>query len=161
MNHVSRPPGRIDVRLKSVLHVTGLGLAAVIALSLGACRQAPPQPVEILPEDVCARCKMAISEPRYSSEFLTKDEAAYKFDDIACMLSGIRERQARGDVTAVFVVDYQTRRWVNAQDAFFVRSQSLKTPMGGGIVAFQDKSRADAAALQFHGEPLRFADINQ
>ncbi len=104
---------------------------------------------------------MAISERRYASEFATKDETAYKFDDVACMLKVIQERQPRGDIVAVFAVDYPTRRWINAQEAWFVRSQSLKTPMGGGIVAFQDQSRAEAAVLQFHGELLRFADLNQ
>ncbi len=161
MNHVSRLSQQISARMKLSVHVAGLGLAAAIALPSGACRQTPPQPVEIQPEDVCARCKMAISERRYASEFLTKDETAYKFDDVACLLILIREMRHQEDVAAVFVVDYQTRDWIRAQDAFFVRSQSLKTPMGGGIVAFRARSRAEAAAAQFHGELLRFADINE
>lgn len=158
MGQISRLSGRVDARVKNVLNASGI--AVFIALYCGACRQGPPQPVEIQPEDVCARCKMAISERRYAAEFVTRDDAAYKFDDIACMLSGFRERQTRRDVAAVFAVDYQTRRWVNAQEAFFVRSQSLKTPMGGGIVAFQEKSRAEAASRQFQGELLRYVDIS-
>jgi copper chaperone NosL len=159
MNQFQRPSTKIDAR-RGAAQAAVFSLMAAVALWLCACRQALLQPVEIQPEDVCARCKMAISERRYASEFVTKGETAYKFDDIACMLRVIQERHSRGDIAAVFVVDYPTRRWINALEAWFVRSQSLKTPMGGGIVAFQDQPRAEAAVLQFHGELLRFGDLN-
>lgn len=112
-----------------------------------------------MPEDMCARCKMAISEKRYAVEFLTEDGMAYKFDDTACLVSAMQDRRGRDDIAVVYVVDYSTRQWLTADSAWFVRSPELKTPMGSGIAAFGDRAAADAAAAHYQGEILRFNDI--
>ncbi len=134
-------------------------IVAGSALWILACGKASLDPVDIMTEDMCARCKMAISEKRYAAEFLTEDGMAYKFDDTACLVSAMKDRRGRGDIAVVYVVDHSTRQWLTADSAWFVRSPELKTPMGSGIVAFGDRAAADAAAAHYQGEILRFNDI--
>ena len=116
-------------------------------------------PVEINPEDVCLHCKMAVSEKQYAAQFITKDGEAHKFDEIGCMREYLKTKQERGQVAAHFVADYKSGKWLKAEEAHFVKSAELATPMSGNIVAFQTPAEAQAAATNYQGEPLSFADV--
>lgn len=126
-----------------------------IAMLLAACGQPDLRPVDLLPEDMCAHCRMAISEKRFAAEFITRDGEAFKFDDIACMANAVKANANRESIAAFFVMDYETRQWLPGESAHYVRSPDFKTPMGGGIVAFKDKVKAE----QQGGQALSFAEI--
>jgi copper chaperone NosL len=96
---------------------------------------------------------MAISQKQFAAEVLDAEENVHKFDDIACMLRFLKQREMKA--AAVFVADYQTREWVKANSAFFLRTDQVATPMGGGLLAFSDAARADAAARSFGSRVLR------
>jgi copper chaperone NosL len=129
------------------------------ALWLAGCGKPKFEPVEIAAEDMCAFCKMAISEKQYAAEFLNQGGDAFKFDDIGCLANQLKTRQKRRDIAAFFVVDYDSREWVNAEQAYFVRSEEFKTPMSGRVVAFKDRSKADEAAAKYHGNLLGFGEV--
>jgi copper chaperone NosL len=129
------------------------------ALWLAGCGKPKFEPVEIAAEDMCAFCKMAISEKRYAAEFLNSDGDVFKFDEIGCLANQLKTRQNRRDIAAFFVVDYDSRQWVNAEQAYFVRSEEFKTPMSGHIVAFKYRSKADEAAANYHGNLLGFGEV--
>lgn len=133
-------------------------LVASLLLLVG-CQQAALAPVDISAEDICASCKMAISEKRYAAEFLTKDGEPVKFDDIACMARYVQTRQHKDTIATYFVVDFDSRQWVPAEAAHYVRSVDFQTPMRSGIVAYQDEAQAQAAVAVHHGTLLRFADL--
>ena len=40
--------------------------------------------------------------------------------------------------------DAATAVWIDGTDAVFVSSRALRTPMGGGLVAYRDLAAADA-----------------
>jgi nitrous oxide reductase accessory protein NosL len=123
---------------------TGLLLLFLVA----ACASGEFAPVPIEEGDMCSFCRMAISEKQFAAEIIT-DDATLKFDDVGCML---RYRQAAADKldrAAIFVTDNVSREWLKAESAFFVRSKTIKTPMGSGIVAFGDRSRAGSDAATF------------
>ena len=128
-------------------------------LPFASCGKTELKPVEIAAEDMCAFCKMAISEKQYAAEFLNRDGDASKFDDIGCLASYLKAKQSRGDVAAYFVVDYDTRQWVKAEQAYFVKSEEFKTPMSGRLVAFKDRSKAEEAAAKYRGKLLGFNEV--
>ena len=113
---------------------------------IGACYSGGITPVDIEDGDMCAYCRMAISDKRFAAEIIDTDEAVHKFDDIGCMLRFRSASGEKGNEAGVFVVDNQTKQWLRAQDAFFVRS-SIKTPMSSGIVAFSTAAKAGTGAL--------------
>jgi copper chaperone NosL len=125
---------------------------------LANCEKQAVEPIALVPEDMCAYCKMAISEKRYAAEFIDSEGQPSKFDDIGCMGNFIRNRNATA-ITAYFVMDFNERKWINADHAYYVRSAELTTPMNGGIIAFQNESDAREAIGKYHGTPLRFKDI--
>jgi copper chaperone NosL len=101
---------------------------------------------------------MAISQKQFSAQLIDADaDKVYKFDDVACMLRFLKQREMKP--AAVFVADYETREWMKWSSALFVRTDKVQTPMGGGLLAFADAARADAAAGAFGAGVLRPGEI--
>ena len=125
----------------------------MIAMTV-ACRSGPPRPVEIDADDMCAFCRMAISQKQFAAEIIDRSGNVQKFDDIGCLLR-YRERQ-QTTPAAVFVVDYRTRHWLDANAAYFIHSDRLQTPMDGRFAAFADPERA---RREFNAPVLRFAEL--
>ncbi len=117
-----------------------LFIFSVIGLSLFACGSAEIKPVDIFPEDMCASCRMAISERLFASQIHTTTGQVYKFDDLGC-LENFERRVGRQAVAAAFVMDYAGQRWLPLAQAIIVQT-GIRTPMGSGKVAFSDSLQA-------------------
>jgi copper chaperone NosL len=114
-------------------------LVAVASLSLSACGSAPSGPPKvILDETACAHCGMLVSDLAFASAYRTEAGDARVFDDLGCLLRELPSVGAR-----IWVKDYETSEWLDAEAAFFVRSESIETPMGGGVVAFSTREAAE------------------
>lgn len=122
-----------------------------------ACHSTKPEPVDIESYDMCAFCRMAVSQSPFAAEIIDSSGAVHKFDDIGCMVHFSEQRKARP--TAVFVVDYGTRQWLDAASARFIHSERLQTPMLGGFAAFGDATDAETAARKFQASVLSFSQI--
>ena len=130
----------------------------VFLILLAGCRTGPLEPVEIEASDMCARCRMAISEKQYAAEIIDPDEQPAKFDDIACMVRYAKER-GRRPTSAIFVVDYSNRGWLDAARAYYVQSEQIPSPMRGGLIALKDEAEARKQAARFSGRVLAFDDL--
>jgi copper chaperone NosL len=114
-------------------------LLAVASLSLSACGSAASGPPPVtLDETACAHCGMLVSDLAFASAYRTEAGDALVFDDLGCLLRELPSEGAR-----VWVKDYETSEWLEAEAAFFVRSDSIETPMGGGIIAFSSREAAE------------------
>lgn len=91
-------------------------------------------------EDPCDECFMLINEARFAAGYVTNDGQSRRFDDIGCLLIYHQKHQEK--VVHFWVTDFKTHTWVNANNAFFVRSDSIQTPMGFGIIAFESEKAA-------------------
>ncbi len=130
-----------------------------ISLLAAGCGTTRLAPVEITAEDMCENCRMVVSEKRYAAEFIDREGAVHKFDDMGCMKSYLKERSSSVPVAASFVMDYERRQWVAGPEAFYVRSPEFKTPMAGGIVAFAGRASAEQAARLYKGEMLGYREV--
>ncbi len=147
---------RTNNRKKPFQRLALLGFVIILA----ACGQVELTPVEVNPEDMCSMCRMAISEKQFAAEFITNDGDPFKFDDIGCLREYLKTRADRGKIGAYFVVDYETRKWIKAEEAYFVKSDQLTTPMGGNTVAFLDRVKADEARSKYQGQLLSWPELN-
>ncbi len=136
----------------------GMRILIPVAL-LAACRSGPPTPVDIDASDMCAQCRMAISERRYAAEIIDQEGAVRKFDDLACLLRYRREHHPQ--TAAVYVMDFERRAWLAAEQAYYVRSEKFVTPMSGGIIALADSATAERQAGRYGSAVIRFADLGQ
>lgn len=135
-------------------------LALIFSLLVFAdCQTRKIEPVAIAPEDMCSYCKMAISQRQYAAELIDSEGQALKFDDIGCLLNFIKQRSVNVTGGSLFVMDFDQRQWIKADNAFYVESKEVPTPMNGGIVAFKDEAKAQEAAGKYHGRLLNFRDL--
>ena len=126
---------------------------------LAACTAHPPHPVEIDPADVCAFCKMAISEKRYAAEMINAEGTAFKFDDIGCMIHFAKQRGWIEHPPVRFVHEYDSAVWLEASRATFVRSPEIPSPMASGLIAVQGPAKAKQYAARFHGTVHSLAEL--
>ena len=124
-------------------------LILLVLMGLTACRDkidTGPHAVHY-GEDVCERCRMIISDKRFAAQFITESGEAKKYDDIGCMMDGLKDARGRGEVLAIYITDYNTGEWIEAERLFISRTAELKTPMGYDIAAFGNEE-------SMTGEPI-------
>lgn len=132
-----------------------------IILLMTACQSNTLQPASIEPGDMCSFCRMAISQTAYAGQLIDKDGSTFKFDDVGCMIRFAREGNRRNTAAAFFVMDYNERRWLEAQQATYVKSEKTATPMGSGLNSFRESSRAQDYAEKNGGRVFHFEDLWQ
>jgi copper chaperone NosL len=139
-------------------------LAVIVVAQQGCAKTSDPVPVKIYPdEDVCETCRMLITDQRFAAECLMRKGRAKKFDDVICMIRyfdmaatlGIAKRD---DVRAYFVKDYDSKEWVEANKALFVKA-NVVTVMGYGVVSFKSADRATQFAREFSGRLMKFDEL--
>lgn len=130
-----------------------LALAAAVVPGVVACGPSGDGPPRIvLDESACARCRMLISAPTYAAAYRVGSSGEVKvFDDIGCMLAAHRLEDDPGDLE-VWLNDSASGAWIRGDDgAVFVQAPGIRTPMGSGIVAYQDRETAERASREEGG----------
>lgn len=105
-------------------------------------------------QDICEHCKMTIMDKQFAAELLNKNGKAFKFDDMICMLDYMQHKK---EMTA-YVADFKTGELTKASTMFFIKDAALKTPMGGSIAAFSNRS--DAAAKYPSAKLMSWNELN-
>ena len=129
---------------------------ALLALSCSAPPSGPPEIV--VDRSACSHCGMLISETIYAAAYRTPGSDGRVFDDIACMLEAMRRDAIDpkpGTGVRVWFHDANDGTWIEGEGAVFVVSSSIRTPMGGGIIAFRDIAAAEQAAGRNQGQVVR------
>ncbi len=138
---------------------TLIGLALSLAIASCGLADYGPQPPDIAyGQDISVGCGMIISDPAFASGSVLEDGTTLKFDDVGDMLKYHIERP---DIVVAeyFVHDYQTDDWLTADDAIFVQTDSLVSPMGYGLAAFATRGAAEAFAADRNGQVWSLNDV--
>ncbi len=144
--------------MQRILQSRWLFLIALVILAACGGGPATPEPAKIrFGETICTECGMIISQPKYASSFAyAESEGRFKslaFDDIGDMLEHMRTHSDLIPV-GVWVHDYDSEEWIDADGAYFVDSAAIKSPMGHGIAAFAAEAAANAFAAEVDGAVL-------
>jgi len=135
--------------------------ALILLLLMGTACSIEPQPV-LLGSEECAHCRMMIGDLQFASQALTSTGKAYKFDAIECMAEWVNAGADQAELHSTWVTDgAMTERWVRTDDAHFLRSDQVRSPMGMGLTAYADR----AAAVEHHemvgGELMTWQQVLQ
>jgi copper chaperone NosL len=129
----------------------------IILTGCGSNSDSPPKIV--LGQDPCDNCFMIINEYKYAASLWLENGQSKRFDDIGCMIDFLNKNKNK--VKAYWVNDFQTKEPLHAENAFFVDSDSIITPMGFGIVAFKSKAEAEKFAEKNKAEVASFSKLSQ
>ena len=120
----------------------------------GACagRAAAP-PAIVMDRSACSRCGMLISEKAYAAAIRFPDGHDQLFDDIGCLVAAVREKPAAD--SQYWFHDGVSGEWITDAAPVFAVSSQLRTPMGGGIVAYGDPVAATHSVEHIGGRVVR------
>ncbi len=107
-------------------------------------------------KEKCNQCNMIIAEERFSAVIKSNNEVS-KFDDIGCSLQFYKKQT--GSIEAFWIRDFETGEWLKAQEAQFVHSSDLISPMGFGIAGFSDNNSTKHMAERLGGRVLTFDQL--
>jgi copper chaperone NosL len=137
------------MRLRAIAFVM---LVSVVLTACGAGSDANGPPDIQYGRDVCVQCGMIINEEKFAAAYTLDDGTEKSFDDVGGLVLHQRETGDVLNLENTWVHDYETVDWVDVQNAYFVATLSVSTPMGHSILAFSDEARAQAFASSVDGE---------
>jgi len=105
-------------------------------------------------KDNCQYCKMTISDKHYGAEVITQKGKVYKFDEIRCLISYINENESNvKSVSEYYLTDFTGKNeLVKKENLSFLKSDKLKSPMGGNIASFSNKDSLNVYRNKLGGE---------
>ena len=110
---------------------------------LSACSRAP-EPIQY-GKDACTHCRMTIMDKRFAAEIITAKGKVFKFDAAECMADFLKEKpEIAVNEKSIFLVSDFTHpgQFVDARKSFFLKDNSLASPMGGNLAAFTSVNSA-------------------
>lgn len=132
-----------------------------LTLSLISC-STKPQPIRI-GKDNCEFCKMTISDNRFGAEIVTKKSKIYKFDDAHCILAFLQSKKImQKEIGAIYFTNFTNpHELINVEQAHFLQSPSLKSPMNGNIAAFSHEDSLNNMLPKFYGNKISWEDMQK
>lgn len=121
---------------------------------------AQPEPIRY-GSDMCHTCKMTIMDRKHGGEVVTRKGKIYKFDDINCMVnflnSGYLEER---EISHRLVTDYaQPGILIDATQAFYLKSEEIRSPMASRLAAFQSEERMEEYKKQLNAIYLTWGEV--
>ena len=127
--------------------------ALLIVANVGCGVKADGPPEIHVDRTACSHCGMLISEPVYAAAYRASGSDPRVFDDIGCLLEAAR-KEPHADRLRFWFHDAATTVWIDGEEAAFVGSSTLRTPMGGGLIAFRDRTAAREGAVRHQGRVI-------
>ncbi len=131
-----------------------LAFLIVLVLAISCSDNPESGPVEIYyGEDICESCKMIISEKDFAAQYKLSTGKTVKFDDLGCMFHYMKGED-KAQISAVYVMDYDSKQWIDGESAYYVWTDNISTPMGHGVVAMRGSQEAKELANKEKGKYL-------
>lgn len=135
-----------------------LSFVVVALFVLNSCNTGP-QPIDY-GNDGCHFCKMTIVDKIYGSQLISEKGKVFKFDATECMLNYIQVHKELS--TASMYTNYYEAptAFITMQEATFLITEKLPSPMGANLTAFKTKESAEKIQAEKGGklytwEPLK------
>jgi len=99
--------------------------------------------------------------PRYGGELVTKKGRVYKFDSVECLAAFyLTEQVPPEEVASLWVVVFdKPGKLIPAEEAIYLHSPNLRSPMGLNLSAYDSQEVADKLQLNYAGEFLTWEEV--
>ncbi len=107
----------------------------------------------------CHSCKMTIVDQQHAAQVMTKKGRTYSFDAIECMVRSLEQWKAE-ELQTILVTDYTTpRELIEAENAYYLISKAIPSPMGAHLSAFSKKENRDELASNPIDQKLTWSEL--
>ena len=94
-------------------------------------------------KESCHHCKMLIKDELHAAQIINTDNKVLKFDSVECLVNNISFND-KYDYKEIYVSDYgNSGELISAENAFYLKSDAIKSPMGANLSAFNSKKEAE------------------
>lgn len=128
-------------------------LAGMLALLAVACGTPGPVPIDYGVVE-CDHCHMTVTDPPFAAELVTTTGKVHVFDDPGCLAAFVAEGTVPPDqVHSLWVNDFLSPSdLLRAEEATYLRSDRIRTPMNTEVIALRPGTRADSLRAAWGGE---------
>ncbi len=145
----------------SILRGIGFGfICLLVGIALLGCRgntQDGPPSIRY-GDSVCIECGMIISDERFATSTVIVGDRGNEpllFDDFNCQMI-FESKHDELVIVNRWCHDHATGEWLSMANAWFVKSNQLRTPMASHIAAFATRGQAEAFAEPIEGALMDF-----
>lgn len=134
-------------------------IALLLSISLASCN-AGPEP--ITPGvDNCYFCKMTVSDNRFGAELVTTKGKIYKFDDVHCIVTFLKTKSIEpANIKTIYLTDFcSNHQLINVNKTALLKSDDLRSPMGGNIAAFDNRDSLQKTQQRFAGTIVNWNEL--
>lgn len=130
-----------------------------LLMCLSSCSSGP-EPIKP-GTDNCYFCKMTISDIRFGAELITTKGKVYKFDDVHCILSYLKTKDVEpANVKDVYLTNFcGDHHLINVNKCSLLKSEDLRSPMGGNIAAFDNRDSLLKTQQRYPGDPVNWNEL--
>lgn len=118
-------------------------------------------PLEKVESDTrCPVCGMYVAKYNIWITQIRYDESTvYSFDGVKDMMAYYHNPvlyygRNQSEINEIWVKDYYSLKWLEAQDAFFVIGSDMHGPMGHELIPFSSEAAAKSFLADHHGQQI-------
>ena len=131
----------------------------LLSLTLVSC-DGEPRPEQLVKgRDLCATCRMPVSDIRFAAQITAPGELPRFFDDPGCFAEFIKTGEVKEEGAIAWVADHRSGAWVRADRAIYTRVPNLTTPMNHKLVAHESAASRDLDPDVKDGQPVSLQEI--
>ncbi len=111
-------------------------------------------------KDACHSCKMTLVDEKFGGEVVTKKGKVYKFDDVNCMINFYNSQETADNVSLLLMINFDSvDQFVDAREAFYVKSTMIKSPMGSQVASFSTREQLKKYNKEWNGIELSWGEL--
>lgn len=134
-------------------------LLLALALGLIACGGASGPEELVKGRDLCASCRMPVSDLHFAAQIIAPGELPRFFDDPGCLAEFVKSGQVKESNAVAWVADHRTGAWVRADRAVYTRVPGLTTPMNHHVLAHETAASRNADPEAKGGQPMPLQEV--
>ena len=138
-----------------------LAVALLLTLAIAACggdKKVSLDPPSVRYNQDTSEMGMFVVDPRYTAAWLPEEGEWILFDDLGEMLRYRVDRFPDAKPRVIWVNDYLDAKWLKADEAWYVQTKGVNSPMGWGIIAFRNEADAQEFIALNGGELMTWDD---
>lgn len=125
-------------------------LSSLALLLLTVSCKIAPQPIAY-GTDACHFCHMTIVDRQHASELVTAKGKAFKFDAVECMVFHLQDVTLEEGALTLVTDFNRPGTLIGAENASFLVSENLPSPMGAFLTAFASEAEGQEARQAYGG----------
>lgn len=145
--------------MRRYAHFATIFVVAILLAACGGEKEVSLDPPAVKYNEDISEMGMFVTDPRYTAAWLPAEGSDWiLFDDIGELFKYRFERFPESQPRVIWVNDYNDQEWLKAEDAWFLMSTGINSPMGWGLAAFRDEASARDRVAEFPGEVFSWSE---